>query len=384
MKILIVTARFPQALGKGDSLTVYHLIKYLAPRHDVYLACFYSDDRQLQGLPELKQMCREVRCVKIQRLKSLLNMGLNFFFEDEPMQNAYYRDKEMQKTVDEMIAELNPDLAYVQLFRIAPYLAGNKTVKTVLAMQISYTLHYRRLLENVKNPIQRFFYGHEYKRVRRYEPAITRQFDSCLLISKYDKESLDGSEEIKNVFYCPHGIDVKYFTPSGKVEKEDIILFCGIMEFMTNVDAITYFHREIYPLIKEKIPHVKLCIAGRNPTKSVLKLAEKDSSVSVTGFIKDLRPLYEKARVGIDPLRIGAGLQNKLLIGMSMGQPMVCTSVANEGIAGIPGKQLLVADKPGEFAQAVIDLFTNKEKAETIARGSPQIRRRKMDLGILF
>jgi sugar transferase (PEP-CTERM/EpsH1 system associated) len=368
MKVLIVTARFPQALGKGDSLTVYHLIKFLAPRHDIYLACFYSSDRQLEGLPELEEMCREVRCVKIRKLICILNMSVNLIFGHEPMQNAYYRSKEMSRVVDEMLTTHKPDLAYGQLFRIAPYLAQKREVKTVLAMQISYTLHYGRLLGKVKNPVQRIFYNLEYERVRRYEPRITREFDSCLLISKHDKESLDGHKAIENVYYSPHGIDVAYFTPSPDCSREDIILFCGIMEFMTNVDAITFFHSEVYPLIKKKLPHVRLCVAGRNPTRTVMKLAEKDPSVIVTGFVEDLRPLYEKAKVGIDPLRIGAGLQNKLLVGMCMGQPMVSTTIANEGIAGVPGKHLLIADKPEDFAEAVIELFENPAKAEDIAR----------------
>lgn len=368
MKILIVTARFPQALGKGDSLTVYHLIKYLVPRHDVYLACFYSTDRQLAGLADLEQMCREVRLVKINGLRSISNMATSLLFRDEPMQNAYYRGRAMRQAVNDLIAKHRPDVVYGQLFRVAPYIAGRKDTKTVLAMQISYTLQYRRVLERVKNPIQKLFYSIEYNRVRKYEPAITREFDSCLLISKYDKESLDGHEGITNVFYSPHGIDVAYLTPSGRHEKEDLILFCGIMEFISNIDAVTYFHREVYPLIKKRLPHVKLCIAGRSPTKAVLKLAEKDPSVTVTGFVKDLRPLYEKARVGIDPLRIGAGLQNKLLVSMCMGLPTVSTTIANEGIAGIPGKHLLIADEPEAFAAAVTDLLTNTALAERIAR----------------
>ena len=372
MKILIVAARFPQALGKGDSLTVYHLIRFLAPRHDIYLASFYSSERQLAGLPELERMCREVRCVKVRKLKSLFNMGTSLLFGTEPMQNAYYRHRGMQKTVDDLIDRHKPDLAYGHLFRMAPYLAQRQGLKTVLAMQISYTLQYKRLIEKVKNPAHRAFYGLEYKRVRRYEPAITREFDLCLMISRHDKESLEGHTDIDNVFYSPHGIDVQYFTPTGQGEKEDIILFCGIMEFMTNGDAVHFFHSEIYPRIKKRLPQVRLCIAGRNPTKSILRLAEKDPSVTVTGFVKDLRPLYEKARVGIDPLRIGAGLQNKILVAMCMGQPMVATSVANEGIAGVPDRHLLVADEPQEFADAVVSLFTDQDKAKNIAREARQ------------
>ena len=89
---------------------------------------------------------------------------------------------------------------------------------------------------------------------------------------------------------------------------------------------------------------------------------------AIPGFVEDLRPLYEKAKVGIDPLRIGAGLQNKLLVSMCMGQPMVSTSIANEGIAGVPDRHLLIADEPEEFAKAVVDLFENPERAASIAR----------------
>ena len=196
---------------------------------------------------------------------------------------------------------------------------------------------------------------------------ITKSFDSCLLISEYDKESFDGHEKIDNIFYSPHGIDVEYYTKAENCEKENAILFCGVLETPTNIDAIMHFYNDIYPLVKKKIPDVKLYLVGKRPPDVIREIADNDASVIITGFVEDIRPYYSKIRVGIDPLRIGAGLQNKLLIGMSMEQPMVCTSIANEGIGAVDGKHLLIADTPEDFTNAIVELMLNNEAAKEIS-----------------
>jgi glycosyltransferase involved in cell wall biosynthesis len=160
---------------------------------------------------------------------------------------------------------------------------------------------------------------------------------------------------------------VEYYTPSRTVQKETAIVFSGIMEVPTNHDMITYFLEDIYPMIKERVPNVRFYIIGKNPADSIRRVAEKDPSIVVTGFVDDMRPYYERAKVGIDPLRIGAGMQNKLITGMCMGVPMVCSTIANEGIGAEHGKNVLIADDPKDFADAVVELLTDEEKARAIA-----------------
>ncbi len=93
-------------------------------------------------------------------------------------------------------------------------------------------------------------------------------------------------------------------------------------------------------------------------------------AVAVTGRVPDMRPYLERAAVGIDPLRIGAGLQNKVLEGLSMGLPMVITSTANEGIGAVPGEEVLVADDPPAFADEVVRVLTDGGLARDLgARG---------------
>ena len=377
MKILILSPRLPHSHGKADSMTVYRIIRYFAQRHEVYLACFYDNDAELSHLPKLEELCQEVKCVKIKMWRAATSMGFALLNGKYPLQVAYYNDSRMRSVIDDMLKRYEPDLAYAHLIRMGEYLKNKRGMQRILAMQISQTLNYRRMIANIHSIFYKILYRVEYNRVRKYEPAITGDFDSCLLISKYDKESLEGYEKINNIFYSPHGVDVEYYMPSGEFEKENAILFCGVLETPTNMDAVLYFYRDIYPLVKEHVPDVKLYLAGKNPPPVIKKIARSDASVVVTGFVKDIRPYYAKAKVGIAPLRIGAGLQNKLLIGMSMGQPMVCTSIANEGIAAEDGKHLLVADDPQSFASAIVELLGNEQKAEMISRQGRKLIEKK-------
>jgi len=370
MKILILSARLPHASGKADSMTVYRIIQYFAQRHEVYLATFYDEDAELTHVSELEGYCKEVQCVKRSRARSMFNMACAVPRFPLPLQVAFYRDSRMTRVVDNMLKHIQPDLAYAHLIRMGEYLKDKSGRPRVLALQISQTLNYGRMITNIRSPFYKLLYRLEYNRVRKYEPAITKKFDSCLLISKYDKQSLEGHEQITNIFYSPHGVDVAFYTQTEAVERENAILFCGVLETPTNMDAVLYFYHDIYPKVKAAVPEVKLYLAGKNPPSIIRKISDTDPSVVVTGFVKDIRPYYAKTKVGIDPLRIGAGLQNKLLIGMSMGQCMVATSIANEGIAAEPDTQILIADEPAAFADAVIELLSNSEKAETLARNA--------------
>jgi glycosyltransferase involved in cell wall biosynthesis len=134
----------------------------------------------------------------------------------------------------------------------------------------------------------------------------------------------------------------------------------------TNSGAALYFHRAILPLIWRERPEVRLLIVGKNPPRSVVKLRE-DPRITVTGTVPDIRPYLWQASVGIDPVRMAAGMQNKLIEGLAAGLPMVISPEANEGIHAPEGSALLVGRTPEEFASHVIWLLNNRQRAQAIA-----------------
>jgi glycosyltransferase involved in cell wall biosynthesis len=274
-----------------------------------------------------------------------------------PLQVRYYHDPAMYETVRQVVNEVQPDLLYAHTIRMGPYIVSHAACARVLAMQISMTLNYRRLAEHASGLLVKMLHSVEYHKLKAFEYEFARRFDQVLLISRYDLGAIEQKAPLNNVFFSPHGVDFAYFAPDTSVEKEpNTLILTGNMNYHPNVDAVLYFYREILPLVRAQVPDVRLYLVGADPSPEIQALV-RDPSVQVTGRVPDLRVYMNRVQVAIDPLRVGAGLQNKVLEGMSMGLPMVITSVANEGIQAIDGENVLIADSPGDFAGRILSLF---------------------------
>ena len=227
------------------------------------------------------------------------------------------------------------------------------------------------------NFFKKLFAMFEYLLVRDLEAKIAKKFSVCCLISKTDLNEIEKRNKLRNVYINPHGVDHKKFKFSGNLDKrgKHTLIFSGNMGYLPNVDAITYFVKEIFPRILEKIPTCKLNIVGRRPSNSVLKLGEH-SNINVTGEVPDVGEYLRRASVGINPMRIGSGLQNKVIEALAAGLPMVVSSIANEGIGAVPGRDLLIADSPDDFADCVVRLLQDdKLRLELMKSGRRFIER---------
>jgi glycosyltransferase involved in cell wall biosynthesis len=373
-KILIVAPRLPSPEGKADGMTVFFLVKHLAEKgHSIHLPTFEDHDvDQPRAIEQLRSLCTNLDIIPLSKTKGKLNVARGVFSRT-PMQNHYYDSRRMQSAIDRALREFQPDVVYGHLIRVAKYLDRDIPAPKILAMQVSQTLNLGRLVGNVESFLIRQFYKHEYERVRRYEPQMLGRFDRVLLISPHDKNAIDPHDHQDNVFFSPHGIDVSYYArPEQEVPQvPNSLIMNGDFGTPTNVDAILYFHRQIFPAIKARVPDVRLFVVGRNPVSEVRKL-ETDPAVTVTGRVPDIRTYLHQASVAIDPLRIGAGLQNKVLVSMAARLPVVATSVANEGINAEPGHVIAIADDETAFANKVIEFLENKRLREQVGSAAQQ------------
>ena len=358
MKLLFIAPRFPYPLDKGDKLTVFNYLKYFSQRHSVTLITFIESEDELDYLAEIQPYCDEIKTVRLNTLASNMKCALNLFSR-APLQISYYASGKMRRCVMRTLQEEDFDLVYAHTLRMEPYLRLVKDVPRVLALQISMSLNYRRLRDFAQDNLgKKLLYSYEYAKVRKYEPQAAARYDKCLLISPADKAEIElAGASPENIFINPHGVDYGYFTASPEVTKTpNRIVFTGNMSYAPNVDAVCYFCDQIFPLVRARIEDATFYIVGKYPAKRVHQLAQIDG-VRVTGEVPDMRPYLNMAQVAIDPLRIGAGLQNKVLEGMSMGLPMVVTSIANEGIGAKHEKNITIADTEEDFATQIIRLL---------------------------
>jgi glycosyltransferase involved in cell wall biosynthesis len=271
----------------------------------------------------------------------------------------------MEALVRERVAKERYDLAYVHLIRMAEFVRGLPVPK-VIGLQISQALNLQRMVDNVGDPARRFFYQVEAGKVRPYEAAICRDFARVFLVGKRDIDEIAKSGRVANAVVQPHGQDVPATERLAKAQREPgAIVMSGVMATYTNVDAATWFAREIFPLIEREVPEASFWIVGRQPQREVLALA-RPPRVVVTGEVPDVSEWLLRAEVGVAPLRIGAGMQNKLVQAMAAGLPVVATPVANEGIGATADSHLWLRDDPRAFADAVIQLLRDRAARERL------------------
>ena len=369
MRLLVVTYRFPAYTHDAPCNTIYRLVRYLSRRHQVTLVALASSETVAQRRDLVGPYCHRIETVVLPPWRGCLNVGIGLLTSREPIQMPLWRSRMMAERVHQVVREERIELAYGYHLRSTQYLATVKGIPRCVALQPSQVLHFGRRRQHIRNPILRLGYAIEHARLVGYELGIAQQFERCLLISERDRQAIDPRGELTNVFYNPHGVDTDYFQPPAANSREpNTLVFSGVLSIDTNTDAVLHFCRSILPLVRQRVPDVKLYVVGKQPPRAVRALARRDPSITVTGYVEDLRLYLWRARVGIDPLRIGAGLQNKVLEGMAAGLPMVMTGVANEGIGAVPAEQAIVVDKPAEFAAAVVRLLGDAGLRERVAR----------------
>ncbi len=370
MKLLVVCARPPWPPTMADAMTVDRLVRFLVARgHRVDLACTVESAEDERVLREgLGAVCRRIEAVRLPKWVSYASTALTLPFR-APMQSQYYRSGAMRARIAELFANEDYDLVYTHLIRMAEY-TRHLPIPKVMGMQVSQALNLGRMVEHSRDPLRKIFYGIEAAKVRPWEVAAAADFDRVFLCGPSDIAALERTAPVPHAIVCPHGQDVPPLERVRAAQRTPgAIVISGVMSTFTNVDAATWFAQAIFPRVVEAVPHAQFWIVGRNPQRSVLALAHA-GSIEVTGEVPDVADWLCRAEVAVAPLRIAAGMQNKLVQAMACELGVVATSAANEGIGATPGEHLLVRDEEASTADAVIGLLRDAEQRTSLARAA--------------
>ena len=179
--------------------------------------------------------------------------------------------------------------------------------------------------------------------VSKQELELARSADLTLVVSPLEKEILDRERMSLHVRIMPNILPIEEIDVPGFDGRRNI-LFIGGFEHTPNVDAVLYFAREIFPLVKARIPECVFQVIGCEPTPEILKLA--GPHIQVLGYVPEVRPYFDRARLSVAPIRYGAGVKGKVNLSMSLGVPAVVTPVAAEGMYLDHEQNAMLADVP--------------------------------------
>lgn len=361
MKVAVLLTRIPFPLMKGDKLRAYYQIKELAKQHEVYLFCLNYKDEEEKAKEELLKYCKTIHIEKLNLFSSLLRVCFSVF-SFLPFQTAYYNSPKAKKHFKSFVEKNNIELCYFQFVRLAPF-AKKINKKKVLDFQDTLSVNMKRRADN-SGLLERLLFSIEAKRLARYESKMFEVFDALTIITDADRKLLKSPRK-EEVHIIPNGVAESYFTYPQPKEKPYDLLFSGAMSYAPNIDAAEYLIKEIMPLVWEKKPNVKIAIAGGGAPISLQK--EANERIIMPGWVDDMKEYYSQTKIFIAPMRIGTGLQNKLLEAMAMNVACVTSPLANQALKAKDKEEILIANTTKEYADCVIELLDNKELAQNIA-----------------
>jgi sugar transferase (PEP-CTERM/EpsH1 system associated) len=357
MRILFLTSRLPYPPDRGDKRRTNQFLKLFAGEHSVTLVSFIAEERERLLAEELRPYCDEMHLVHLPFRRSLLNVALNFW-RDMPLQTLYYRSPQMERLLYNLLSQQPFDLAYVHLFRMAPYLMEDDQIYRILDFTdlISYEL---RLSIPYHSGVWRSIYRFEEPRIARFERRIASKFNEAWFISSRDRDLYQADEDKTELYVIPSFTDNNLFDLELAASDAPNLVFVGNMDVMHNIDAARYLVYEIMPHILSQFPECYLLIAASGEGKEVRKMSGLPG-VRVLDYREDLRTVFAKSTVAVAPLRFSAGIQFKIIEPMAAGLPVVTSSNATAGLGAIPGQELLVADDAQAFAEQVMLLLNDK------------------------
>ncbi len=360
LRIGIVTSRPPLPMTRADQITVAHWLAFLSARgHTVELFALHQKPIEPATQDWLEQHCQAVHWFHRPRWRGVKG-ALVGWLQGLPMQVGLFDDRAQTSAVQAAAARF--DVLYVYYIRSAEITRGIHTPPRILAMQLSQTLNIERILTHLSFHCERWLYRLELPRMRAYEARVWRRFTQTVLIGPTDlaavKRACQAARQppIDNAVLIPHGVDLSRLPPSAALVEPETVVFLGVLATNTNVAAVLWFCHEVWPLVRHIRPNAQFEILGRRPRAAILALHGRDG-IKVIGEVDDPAPYLARAAVAVNPVKAGAGMQNKLLDYAAAGKAIVATPIANEGIGLPPDAAVLIAETPAEFAAALLRLM---------------------------
>ena len=373
MKILWLNTNLLLPLDKGGKLRTWHVMRELAKQHEITYVCFADPSQTAADREGMREVCARLETVtRTDAGKGTLRFYVDvarYLVDSAPYAVAKYRSKAFRERVAALLRSEAFELVVCDFLFPAINLPERLPCPSLLFTHNVEAEIWRRHTANASNGFTRRLLRQQWQRMLRFEGRALRRFDLVLAVSEVDKETFahlypDGVRQPIHVVHT--GVDTRFFSPSQTQGDKAHLVFTGSMDWLPNEDAMVAFVNQILPLVREQIPDVTLSIIGRAPTPSVQRLGDT-GGITVTGRVDDVRPHIAAGTVYVVPLRIGGGTRLKIFEAMAMGKAVVSTTIGAEGLPVTPGENILIADEPAAFANAVVHLLRDAGMRQRLA-----------------
>jgi glycosyltransferase involved in cell wall biosynthesis len=350
MKILALSTWYPFPPDNGSKIRAYYLLREVCRVHDVALIAFNPDgatpaDRTLplsEAIVVQVDPFRHVHAPQIVKYAS-------------PIPLAFWPSRDMQTQVQRLIEREPWDAIVAIQTPVGGYARPAAHTPRLIDVDTAFSYQMWQRFRGRRDPRTWL----SWQKTRRYEARLFKQFDALTIAADHEVAFLQAELGCTApIEVIANGVDCEFNRPDGFARTPGRLIYNGALTYGANYDAMQFFLRDIYPLIKQQQPQVTLAITGSTRHVNTAALA-LDDSVTLTGYVDDIRAAVGGSDVAVIPLRQGAGTRLKILEAMALGVPVVSTSKGAEGLEVRHGQHLLIADEPGDFAAQTVRVLND-------------------------
>ena len=373
MRVLFLTHRLPYAPNRGDRLRAYHILQWLRDRASVELVSLVHDDEEAAHVEEVRAFVPRVTALRVRAFRNHLR-AIATLTTDVPLTHALLDASGIASTLNEIVAARRPDVVFAYgsgmgRLALAPPLSGLPFVLDLVDVD---SRKWQDMSVSSGWPLS-WIYSREARTLGAFEARAATAAVATLVVNEREAEIARKLAPRANVQVLANGVELERLRPVSAASDRPRVVFCGVMNYAPNEQGMRWFINGAWPIIKRHRPDATLAVVGADPPRSFEALCATDQTIEVTGRVPDVRPWLWESAVGIAPLQVARGVQNKALEAIAAGLPIVITPAVAEGLPEEAAPAVTVAGLPEEFAEHVVALLSM----------SPQARRSRAALANL-
>jgi len=375
MNVLLIAHKNPFPPNDGGNMGIYTMIDGLLLNGLILDVLLMNPIKLFKplNLNLVPSDIRNIEAVTINTNPNIFTALMNLFQKESYFITRFY-DQQFEKKLIEFLSKNNYDIIQLESIFSAVYLP---TIKKYSQAKIVLSAHniehqiWQRVLQHESNLIKKWYLQLQSKRLKEFEHKVFEKVDGITAVTELDKAYIQSLYPQKKIVVTPNGMDMEKFKLIP-FEQQDLntIFYLGSLDWIPNQQSVVWFLNQVWPLVLQKKPQLQLIIAGKNIPDWLM--SRKDPNTRFYSNVPDTRELYDKYAIMIVPLLAGSGIRVRIIEGMAYGKCIVSTRIGSEGIPYEHQKNIVIADTPEEFAQAIIDLNEHPEKVKEIQRNARQ------------
>lgn len=378
MKILFLSYWFPFPPNNGSKLRISNLIRGLAKDHEITLISFSDQVEQDKCRSELDSIFKNVHIIPKKSFDTKSLKARTGYFGLTPRSIIDTYSEEMAQRIRKVIGTQNPEVIIASQIGTAVYHKSFIEVPAIFE-ELEVGLLYEKY-STAKIRVEKFRNGLTWWKHRLYLSGLLKHFQACTVVSEKEKDLLQPISPRAHIEVIPNCIESSKYLQVIETPQPDTLIFTGSFKYYPNYEAVMWFLDKVYPLVKARMPAMKLIITGDSDGRRF----PGSGDIIQTGLVDDVRPLIAKSWISIVPILSGGGTRLKILEAMALQTPVVTTSKGAEGLQVNHGADILIADTPDEFAASILKLTQDPGLRTKLARNAFDLVKSKYDWRVIF